>query len=126
MIHFTFRLENPWAGGNRKQRDFFCKSWKIAGHKHLEMQLTWFDWQTIFEIHAGTHWRGQDHAGPRFELTVLGLFFNIQLYDSRHWNHDTNAWYTEEEILAEANGWEREDAVARAIAFFEEMEKGKE
>jgi hypothetical protein len=92
MIHFTFRLENPWAKQDRDQHDFFCQNWKIAGTKNLEMQLTWFDWSTMFELHFETHWRGKDHAGPRFEITALGLFFNIHLHDSRHWNHTENRW----------------------------------
>jgi hypothetical protein len=93
MLHFTLRVENPWAKSRSEQMDFFCKDWSVSKNKNCEVQLTWFDWQTIFELHVQTHWRGHDHAGPRFEITILGLFFNIQLYDGRHWNHEKNRWY---------------------------------
>ena len=93
MIHFTFRIENPWAKSGQTKRDFLCRDWKITKNKNLEVQVTWFDWQTLFEIHAETHWRGHDHAGPRLEITVLGLFMNVQLYDGRHWNREENRWY---------------------------------
>jgi hypothetical protein len=96
MIYFKFKLENPWSK-NDDSRDFFCKDWKISDHKNLETQLTWFGWSTLFELNIEINWRGRDHAGPRFEIILFGLFFGIQMYDSRHWNYEQNRWYLPEE-----------------------------
>jgi hypothetical protein len=91
MIDFKVSLQNPWARGHN-QHDFFCRDWQLSAHKHLEVQLTWFDWQTLVEFKLLTHWRGRDHAGPSVSVTLLGLMFNISMYDSRHWNYDDNCW----------------------------------
>lgn len=35
----------------------------------------------------------QDHAGPRFCFSIYHLFFlQIQIYDNRHWDFDTQSW----------------------------------
>lgn len=91
MINFTFKIENPWATGHN-QHDFVYKDWQMRAHKHLEAQVTWWDWQTLLEFKLSTHWRGRDHAGPSISITILGLMFDLSIYDDRHWNYDLNCW----------------------------------
>lgn len=44
------------------------------------------------------HWtRKQDHAGIRVSITLFGIDFNIELYDTRHWNDTNDCWETYEE-----------------------------
>jgi hypothetical protein len=73
----------------------FCKGWKITENKTLETQLShWEEW-SWFNIEA--KWtRKQDHAGFQFNVEILGFYFHIWLCDNRHWDHENNAWYTEE------------------------------
>lgn len=41
--------------------------------------------------------RGSDHAGPYFNITVMGYSMGISMPDSRHWNRKTNDWNTDQE-----------------------------
>lgn len=33
-----------------------------------------------------------DHAGFRFNFTLIGLLFTFYIYDNRHWDDEKNAW----------------------------------
>jgi hypothetical protein len=95
MMNFMFSLVNPWAKDRTLPGTFFDKNWAITKNKSLETQLAWIGWATLFEITIGISWRGRDHAGPLFEIILLGLFFSIQLYDKRHWDNEHNCWEEE-------------------------------
>ena len=92
MINCKMSLENPWAK-QRRQVDFFCRDYKLSTHKNVEVQLTWFGWQTLLELDIDILWRGRDHAGPRLQVTLLGMSIIVSCYDGRHWNYDENRWY---------------------------------
>lgn len=49
--------------------------------------------------------RRQDHAGISFEITILGVFFALCLYDYRHWNSVENRFYLESEPELANVGW---------------------
>lgn len=38
------------------------------------------------------NWTGVDHAGPFIYIDIFGLIFHFKIYDSRHWNYETNDW----------------------------------
>ena len=92
MIKTRLTIENPWAK-DHKSKNLFDKHLSITENKHLETELTWFGWSTLFELIIDLTWMGYDHAGPKIEITLLGLFFSINLYDTRHWNYEKNRWY---------------------------------
>ena len=70
-----------------KHGDFF----KIP-NKHWEFQAEkWPDWTTYFDAHISLS-RNCDHAGLRLGFEICGCFVEFQIYDSRHWDHEKNAW----------------------------------
>ena len=64
-------------------------------YKALEMQITYLG-HAAFEIECGWS-RHTSHAGPRIEVTILGVSFAISVYDYRHWNNAENRFYFDEE-----------------------------
>lgn len=38
--------------------------------------------------------RHTDHAGFHFEVTFLSSFFDVSIYDIRHWDYDEDRWKT--------------------------------
>ena len=91
MIRVGFAISWPWRW-TVKQQHFVAVSRRVAAHKTFELQISRFDPDHVLDVDIDLNWRGRDHAGPRLELSVLGYYFNIQIYDNRHWDHDLNQW----------------------------------
>ncbi len=93
MICFDFSIRLPYGlFGDRMGKDFFFLDRKLSPHKNLEIQVSHMGFHRLLEVEIDLAWFGRDHAGPKLSLTVLGLYACIQVYDGRHWNHETNAW----------------------------------
>lgn len=57
------------------------KAWEFNGYRTGRL------------INVDFHWTLQgDHAGARLMLGVFGYEVELQFYDTRHWNYDTNTW----------------------------------
>ena len=89
MISLQFSISNPW--GWRGFKNIFCRAWPLSTNKNLEFQITRYD-HTLIELGLDINWWGQDHAGPRLEIGLLGYYLHISFYDSRHWNRSNNGW----------------------------------
>ena len=46
----------------------------------------------MFEFRVSLAFTGYDHAGPEFELGLLGYNVQLGMYDTRHWNNETDSW----------------------------------
>jgi len=87
MINIRYSLENPWWN-----RFANIKSW--AGktpfkNKFWEVQVMRSDDIVAFDLRITTR---TDHAGVDLWLGLLGYAVNLQFYDNRHWNTETNDW----------------------------------
>jgi hypothetical protein len=100
MIFFNFTIRNPFRVKDFPQIDYICYDRKITKNKCIKLQFTKWPANRIFEVSLDTCWIGQDHGGIRFDLEVFGYFFNISLYDHRHWDYVNHCWevYDEENI----------------------------
>jgi hypothetical protein len=89
-MHFGFSLaifedHNKWESIlNRSGRTRWPnKAWEIEVHN--------FGWGNLFDFEFS--WtRKTDHAGLRLKLGLLGYLMEAQFYDTRHWDHDRNAY----------------------------------
>ena len=99
MIHFIFRIQNPWFRHceDFKSQDYLWHDRKLTTNKNFEIQISRFEARNLVDIRLDLRWWGSDHQGPEFEIEVLGFFFNVKIYDSRHWNYDANRWETLED-----------------------------
>jgi hypothetical protein len=101
MIEFIFRI-NYWKPSDKvKQSD--CVVWdkRLSKNWATELQISRMPLRSIFELHVDTSWTGQDHAGPRFNVSILWFFFNFKIYNVNHWNWDEGRFYTKEEMIVE-------------------------
>lgn len=96
MIHLNFAITNPYANNNFK--NLYCRTWQLAKNKYFELQF-FHEPRRLLAINVNLTWRGFDHAGPEFELTMLGYTISLHLYDNRHWDYETNDWvnYSDED-----------------------------
>jgi len=93
MINFKFDIINPWCKpSDTDMNNFYYTNIKLSENKNFEMQITKCNPDSIFEVEVNLVWWGSDHAGPSFDIELLGYCFNIQVYDRRHWNYETNDW----------------------------------
>lgn len=87
MINIRFSLENPWW-----DRFDNIKCW--AGktpfkNKFWEVQVMRSDDVIALDLRITTR---TDHAGVDLWLGLLGYSVNLQFYDNRHWDTETNGW----------------------------------
>lgn len=98
MIGFKLELHNPWPFKWSESFDLWIQHWRLSEHKSLEIQLAWWDRKdTLGRIEVDAPLRGQDHAGIRIEIGLLGLDLMLNLYDSRHWDYERETWQRYEE-----------------------------
>jgi hypothetical protein len=99
MIFLNFRIQNPFHNDWAKLRDWFWWDRKLTKHKNFEIQLGHFhNLPTLFSFEVDTRWRGHDHAGPSFDLTILWFYVMVKIYDNRHWDYSENKWEVYDEI----------------------------
>lgn len=102
MIRFNFTINNIFSrihwGGSEK--NYFYIDKKLTENKCFSVQISkWHRPINILLIELDLNWKGQDHAGPRFELEILGYVIILNLYDKRHWNYSENRFNTDEETI---------------------------
>jgi len=65
---------------------------QLSKNLSFEIQLNWNEthWQ-YFNFHIS--WtRKNSHGGLKFNLQIYKLYFNIDIYDHRHWDYDNDCW----------------------------------
>jgi hypothetical protein len=88
MIYFNVNIRNPYWW----QRFENIKCWAgntFIKHKCWEVEVIKND--NLFRIEFEFNVR-QDHAGVNLELGLLGYEIHFTLYDSRHWDTETDSW----------------------------------
>ena len=86
MIHLSFGLSNPWG---KPFANLWNRSGMITKHKAWEAELIqtreFFGFQFSYTAR-------QSHAGLDLQLVLFGYSISFQIYDTRHWDHNTNTW----------------------------------
>jgi hypothetical protein len=91
MINLHFSIANPFK--HKPWRDLYQGDWRVSKNKTLEIGFFNYAYN-LFEISTDLRFWGRDHAGPEFEIGILGWQARIALVDNRHWNTDKNSWQT--------------------------------
>lgn len=78
FIAFAFRIHIK-----ERFKNLFSRTWRITNFKFLELQFLYHS-QMLVELALEHTNRTQDHAGTRLALGLLGVSFDLHLYDSRH------------------------------------------
>ena len=89
MIRFSFGIANwRWPC---EFRNIYNRAWAVSQNRTLEIQFDRYDYE-LLGLSFDLRWSGQSHAGPDFELNILGYNFRISLPDNRHWDRETDTW----------------------------------
>jgi hypothetical protein len=88
VINLNFSIANPWRT-DKVWDILWSKSGSITRNKAWEFN----GYRTGYFIDVEFCWTLQgDHAGARIMWGVFGYEVELQFYDTRHWNYDTNTW----------------------------------
>ena len=87
MLNFTFTVGSPFP-------EFFknlgCASGGLGSHRAWEVEHTYYSRELVSIEFSLTQRR--DHAGLTVCLGLLGYAVSGRIYDTRHWDHETNNW----------------------------------
>jgi hypothetical protein len=89
IFKFTIQFINCFREENFEI--IWCKNWKLSENKNLEMQFN-KDKNVVLNLEMDLIFGGRDHAGPYFEIGLLGWSFMLSLPDNRHWDDETDTW----------------------------------
>jgi len=89
MIYIDFTIENPYPKNDFK--NIWFKGGSISKFKAWELQL-YKDPECLLSFGFRFSFRGHDHAGLRINFGLFKYRFDTQIYDTRHWNYETNSW----------------------------------
>lgn len=89
MINFHLEISNPFS--KNRFKDLGSLHGKISKNKFWELQHTFYD-GTILESTFKFSTKG-DHAGLEIVLGVITYGIHFRIYDTRHWDYETNRWY---------------------------------
>lgn len=96
MISFSFAIKNPYPkDSDAKCVHYIAYDKKITAHKAVEFQVSSHMGSDFLEFNIDLSWSGEDHAGPRIMLCVVGFYMSASLYDTRHWNYQKGRWNTD-------------------------------
>lgn len=87
--YFSFYIKNPYC--KNKFDGILCWHEKITKYKNWEFEIIYSDayW---FMLEFDLAFTGKDHAGVRFNIGIGPFACELQIYDSRHWDYDTDTW----------------------------------
>lgn len=88
LVNLRFQLSNPFNWDYFKNLGSLHGS--ITRNKHWELEHTFYGNSLLdCEFTVSTK---EDHAGLNIVFGLLGYGVHFQIYDSRHWNYETNKW----------------------------------
>ena len=89
MINIRLDLPSPVTGFSF--RNYLSKSVKITSTRSLQLQIYRYG-AYLIDLDMSLCFTGYDHAGPRFDLGILGYHISVELPDYRHWDTVNNRW----------------------------------
>ncbi len=93
MFELRIRIANPFHKEIKSPwKSIYQVEKLITKHKAIEFGVFKYSY-SLFEFNLDTRFRGSDHAGPEFGLSVLGYEIRLAMHDTRHWDYDKDCWY---------------------------------
>lgn len=88
MIKLRLEVLNPWNWDYFK--NLGCVHGKITKHTAWELEHSYYSGTLLdFDFSFTTR---KDHAGLDLVAGILGYGVGFRVYDTRHWNDETNTW----------------------------------
>jgi hypothetical protein len=89
IISFRFELTNPFDRWEYFKPLGSIGGW-LVGHKSWELEHSFMSTMLVDADITWTHKR--DHAGLSVTIGLLGYGVHFHIYDTRHWDYNTNAY----------------------------------
>lgn len=89
MIDINLEIRNPWS--NRFKSLYSRVYHTVIEYKFLEFQIYRDSSIISFNFSLTTK---QDHAGVTARFGLVGYCFDVNFYDSRHWDYTNKQYYT--------------------------------
>jgi hypothetical protein len=89
IVNIRIELVNPVDRWDHF-RNLGCLHGKLGKHSAWELEHTYYS-HSLLDIEVRCTHR-QDHAGFEFGFGIFGYCVNFRIYDTRHWNSDTDTW----------------------------------
>jgi hypothetical protein len=86
LLNLKINISTPWE----YFRNLGCLHFKLTKNKACELEYTFYA-GTLVELDVNYGIR-EDHAGFEFIIGLLGYIVRFHIYDTRHWNYETNDW----------------------------------
>ena len=102
MMYFKFCIINPFRHKETdlKDKHYVCKERVIAKNKSVDLQISkWSKAHSLINFDLDLRYTGGDHAGPSILIEVWKYFFNLKIYDHRHWDYENQTWLVHSEEL---------------------------
>jgi hypothetical protein len=93
MIDLKFEIENPFS---ERFEMLASTSKRLTRHKAVEASA--YKTTNIITLSLSYCIR-QDHAGLRIVLGLVGYECQLHIYDTRHWDDETNSWAKFNELI---------------------------
>jgi hypothetical protein len=87
MISLNFSLRNPWSNTFKNLWAGSCKT--PFNNKFIELEV--YKDNSLVSVMFDLSLR-RSHAGLVIDLGLLGYNVQLQFYDNRHWDSDTDTW----------------------------------
>jgi len=92
-MYFKVCVINPFRHKETESKHYVSKERVISKNKSVELQLSkWGKAHSLINIDLDLRWWGDDHAGPSIMIEIWKYFFNLKIYDHRHWDYENNTW----------------------------------
>lgn len=88
MINLQFNIRIP---GSNRFRNIRCWHGIVPKCQHKFWEIHIYQGSDVVDIFLRLTGK-QDHAGLNTGIGLLGYNIELNVYDSRHWNTDTNDW----------------------------------
>jgi hypothetical protein len=89
LVNIRIEIANPFDRWELF-KNLGCISGRVSKYKGWELEHTFWSGQLL---DADIRWSHKtDHAGIEITLGLLGYGIHFRIYDTRHWNYETNKW----------------------------------
>lgn len=89
ILRFRFELTNPFDRWELF-KNLGCVHGMLTENTAWELEHTYYS-PLLFDLDIKWNHK-EDHAGFEIVIGILGYGIHFHIYDTRHWDHDTNAY----------------------------------
>lgn len=86
MINIFVSLTNPFS---KKFDNVYCKVFRLSKYKFAEFEVVRDTVIISFSLKINPR---RDHGGICIDFGLLSWGVSFNIYDSRHWDYDTDTW----------------------------------